>query len=461
MANLPIHSPLDFNTILRMLETTDLSHADTFNPLFERLLNNDAFMNSLISSMKTKLDGIAANANNYVHPSTHPATMINVADTKNYFVATTVEGVLEELFQLASNGKLLVANAITGKGIPASAQDTFQQLAAKIAQIIVGYPVGDSVEVRNLAYGEKTVWKYVHNEYVDALLIGNEDRIFIFTIRSKQLACIDRNGKKVWSTIIDDGSFGSLKGYLDSNGYLVIAGADKGPILKRINQSGTILWSRFFGEGLPSYSIDLMGSDADGNVYFFVDGTKTLHKVSGGTGNDIWKLTLTDPLVGAVSLNGYLYTGYRTKATIEKRSLSNGSVLDTILITGAGNISKITSMQASPNGQFLYAYGNYSNLGELHRINLTSKEDTLIGTFLNPIEITVMRDDFLYVRQKGTSTGLFNNSLLRIDPAGNVSLSRSGESDTSVDSSDNWYRRKNQGTVYTVEKIIPALTILK
>ena len=99
MANLPIHSPLDFNTILRMLETTDLSHADTFNPLFERLLNNDAFMNSLITTMKTKLDGIASNANNYVHPSTHPATMITVADAKNYYAATNVEGVLEELFQ--------------------------------------------------------------------------------------------------------------------------------------------------------------------------------------------------------------------------------------------------------------------------------------------------------------------------------------------------------------------------
>lgn len=50
MADQPIHAPTDFNTTLRKLEITDPAHADTFNPLFERLVNNDAYL------QETKVD---------------------------------------------------------------------------------------------------------------------------------------------------------------------------------------------------------------------------------------------------------------------------------------------------------------------------------------------------------------------------------------------------------------------
>lgn len=43
-----------------------------------------------------------------------------------------------EAFQSASDGKNLIATAITGKGVPASGSDTFSQLANKIEQIEVG-----------------------------------------------------------------------------------------------------------------------------------------------------------------------------------------------------------------------------------------------------------------------------------------------------------------------------------
>lgn len=44
MANQPIHEPKDFSTDLRKLEITDPAHANVFNPLFERLINNDALL---------------------------------------------------------------------------------------------------------------------------------------------------------------------------------------------------------------------------------------------------------------------------------------------------------------------------------------------------------------------------------------------------------------------------------
>lgn len=56
MANHEIKDPKQFTTDLRILETTDPAHADTFNPLYNALLNNDAYL-------KSKLD----NVNELVH----------------------------------------------------------------------------------------------------------------------------------------------------------------------------------------------------------------------------------------------------------------------------------------------------------------------------------------------------------------------------------------------------------
>lgn len=60
---------------------------------------------------------------------------ITIKDIDNNFTSTNVEGALSELFQSASNGKGLIATAITGKGVDASSSDTFEELATKIQQI--------------------------------------------------------------------------------------------------------------------------------------------------------------------------------------------------------------------------------------------------------------------------------------------------------------------------------------
>lgn len=44
MANQEIKNPTEFDQNVRVLETTDPAHASTFNPLFESLINNDAYL---------------------------------------------------------------------------------------------------------------------------------------------------------------------------------------------------------------------------------------------------------------------------------------------------------------------------------------------------------------------------------------------------------------------------------
>lgn len=60
---------------------------------------------------KTKLDGIEAGATNYVHPASHPATMILMSDG-----VTTAQSEIDSLKSSVSSGKQQVATAITGKG---------------------------------------------------------------------------------------------------------------------------------------------------------------------------------------------------------------------------------------------------------------------------------------------------------------------------------------------------------
>lgn len=55
--------------------------------------------------------------------------------------AQDLKGAINEVFQNASNGKTLIAQAITGKGVKATSNDTWQQLATKISQIEQNLPI--------------------------------------------------------------------------------------------------------------------------------------------------------------------------------------------------------------------------------------------------------------------------------------------------------------------------------
>lgn len=85
MAEHEIHSPKDFSETLRKLLTTDPAHADTFNPLFERLINNDAYLKAFI-------EGILAASTGHKHSGTDgdgakiPLANIDVPNTKGSIV---------------------------------------------------------------------------------------------------------------------------------------------------------------------------------------------------------------------------------------------------------------------------------------------------------------------------------------------------------------------------------------
>jgi len=62
---------------------------------------------------------------------------VHLEDLAGNFVAEDLEGAMQELFTNVSDGKALVAGAITGKGVPSNPSDTFPQMANKIGQLII------------------------------------------------------------------------------------------------------------------------------------------------------------------------------------------------------------------------------------------------------------------------------------------------------------------------------------
>ena len=63
------------------------------------------------------------------------ASNITIEDTAGNFTATNIEGALAELFQFVSNGKTLIASAITDMGVATSNTDSFEVMANNIRMI--------------------------------------------------------------------------------------------------------------------------------------------------------------------------------------------------------------------------------------------------------------------------------------------------------------------------------------
>lgn len=103
------------------------------------------------------------------------AAGISVADTAGHFTSSpkNVEKILAELFTFASDGKLLIATAVTGKdGLPHT-NDTFTQLATAIDNLAMGidhYIVRD-ITMDTLSYGFNNNYSML-DDYPDIYVSG-------------------------------------------------------------------------------------------------------------------------------------------------------------------------------------------------------------------------------------------------------------------------------------------------
>ena len=86
----------------------------------------------MLAADKVKLDGIAVNANNYVHPSTHDASIIAVTDTFNNSNGSTVQIVLDDLDNAIDVQKGRIDALLTAS---TADKDTFSEIVTLINSV--------------------------------------------------------------------------------------------------------------------------------------------------------------------------------------------------------------------------------------------------------------------------------------------------------------------------------------
>ena len=66
MPNFTVKDPPEYNDEMRMLEPTDPAHANKFNPLFEKLLNNGAFLKKAAETLAERIKGHIESVSSHV-----------------------------------------------------------------------------------------------------------------------------------------------------------------------------------------------------------------------------------------------------------------------------------------------------------------------------------------------------------------------------------------------------------
>lgn len=176
----------------------------------------------------------------------------------------TVKGAIKELFQDVSNGKTLVANAITDKGVNTLATDTFQVMATNIGKISSGMNIeGKIITVNNTKYklstnsdGDiiATIIKHtVTNNLSNAT--NNNTALEINDNSSYDANISVNNGYKLSNVIVVMGGV-NITSTVYSNGVISIPNVTGDIIITvtTINQNGVEVFNADFSGSTPSTS---------------------------------------------------------------------------------------------------------------------------------------------------------------------------------------------------------------
>lgn len=192
MANLPIHEPLDFDTKLRKMETSDTDHADNWNVLYERLINNDAFLHDLIAALagagrttetvKSNYDAIMTlhNMLQAVATGASGADYVKMTPIADTGAANTVQSLIQALINKlkASSSGSSGADFIGVSSIPGLSGSTVQAVLASLKTyadaIVTGLDPKASVRVTTTAHITLS-----GTQVIDSVTLVTGDRVLV------------------------------------------------------------------------------------------------------------------------------------------------------------------------------------------------------------------------------------------------------------------------------------------
>lgn len=108
-------------------------------------------------------------AEKWINAGARTAADISYDNTDSGLTATDVQGAIDEVFQYVSDGKVLIADAITDKGVPTSATDTFATMATNISNIPSGGGgAGPIFEAMGFTKLENPTYTVIHGTITNA-----------------------------------------------------------------------------------------------------------------------------------------------------------------------------------------------------------------------------------------------------------------------------------------------------
>lgn len=133
-------------------------------PITSAIMGGEVKANPVLDGTEVALEGIKIDKTKYKIIG-GDASEVAYDNTTSGMTADNVQDAIDEVFQSASNGKVLIADAITGKGIETSADDTFETMATNISQI--SSEILDSVSVFNTSTNNNRTYNITRDGYIN------------------------------------------------------------------------------------------------------------------------------------------------------------------------------------------------------------------------------------------------------------------------------------------------------
>jgi hypothetical protein len=150
----PIHNPKDYSESINQIQLTDLVHPSVLNPLFETLINNDAFIKALVDKLMSSTQGHKHSGVDGDAPKLNPATALTYVPINKAGDTMTGQLVLsgDPTSALHAATKQYVDSVVAGLDVKKSCKAaTTGNITLSGIQTIdgVALSVGDRVLVKN------------------------------------------------------------------------------------------------------------------------------------------------------------------------------------------------------------------------------------------------------------------------------------------------------------------------
>jgi hypothetical protein len=272
MANQIINDPKDYSEVLRLIETTDPNHADTFNPLFKRLLDNSAFLKAAQDALKLATDTHAVDPAKHISDAERTAwnakeTPTGAQQKIDAALAALIEGApgaLDTLNELAAamgddpNFAATVINRIAAAEQDATTHkaDYTQHKETVATELDYGHvKVGDGISVDNGTISTKIGIVDVNNEeFVPEMEVD----ILETTDVSADFPTYDTYTDDVgnFTSIVEDGDFIYAASQSTTKGIVKLSKSDMSLVAANytINEIRTLFVDDLYIYAIPMYS---------------------------------------------------------------------------------------------------------------------------------------------------------------------------------------------------------------